>query len=615
MRVRIVAIGISLLACNATAQEIERVEPPFWWAGFEHRELQLLVHGNNVSLLTPAVERTGVSINRIVRVASPNYLFLYLDIAPDAEAGRFDIVFSEGDYTLTHTYELRTRDPQHGRGLTPADTVYLVTPDRFANGDPGNDEFEFLEDKLDRDEPYGRHGGDLRGIASSLGYIAEMGFTAVGLNPVLENAVPVWSYEGFAITDYYAVDPRLGSNEQLRELAESMRTRGLDLVFDLVLNHVGSGHWWMDDLPTHDWLNFQSAPVTSNHRRTSTMDPGSSDYDRRRFTGGWSSESTPDLNQRNPLVADYLVQNSIWWIEFVGLQGLRVHKLPYQERQFTAQWAQRLLREYPDLSIIGEGWSESPPIVAAWQTVTRGSDGPGVMIPHLSDFPLRAALSRALTGDPYYWEGVWISLYETLGLDFLYADPAQLVIFADGHDVDRLYTQLGEEFDLYRMAIVFLATMRGIPQIYYGTEVLASHPGASGKGEIRSDFPGGWDGDVRNAFTGDGLTETELEAQALVQGLLNWRRNSTAIHAGDFMHFVPMRNVYVYFRFDATETIMVILNRDEGPVTLEMDRFAERLGAATHASDVLDGTRYDISETMALEPRSALVLRIEHQAE
>jgi glycosidase len=603
---------LCLLAGGAAAQEIERMEPPFWWTGFQHRELQLLVHGNNVSLMTPVVDKQGVAVNRIVRVASPNYLFLYLTIDPDAEPGVFDIVFREGDYTLTHGYELRPRNPEHGRGVTPADAIYLVTPDRFANGDPGNDEFGFLDDKLDRSEPYGRHGGDLRGVADSLGYIAEMGFTAVCLNPVLENAVPVWSYEGHAITDFYSVDPRLGSNEQLRELADSMRTRGLGLIMDLVLNHIGSGHWWMDDLPAHDWLNSPDGSVTSNHRRTINTDPNASDFDRRQFTDGWFSESAPDLNQRNPLVADYLAQNSIWWIEFAGLQGIRVDKLPYQDRQFTARWSRRLLREYPAFSIIGEEWNESPPVVAYWQ---QASDGSGASLPHLSDFPLRAALSRALTGDPSYWDGVWISLYETLGMDFLYADPAQLVISADGQDVDRIFTQLGEDPDLNRMAMVFLATMRGIPQFYYGTEVLASHPDGSSQGEIRSDFPGGWDGDSRNAFTGEGLTETELQAQALVQGLLNWRKSSTAIHAGDFMHYVPLRNVYVYFRFDATETIMVILNRDEEPVTLETDRFSERIGEATHASNVLDGTRYDISDSVLLEPRSALVLRIEKPAE
>jgi glycosidase len=340
------------------------------------------------------------------------------------------------------------------------------------------------------------------------------------------------------------------------------------------------------------------------------MDPNASDFDRTRFTDGWISESAPDLNQRNPLVADYLVQHSIWWAEYAGLQGIRVDRLPYQDRQFTVEWSRRLLQEFPKFGIVGEEWSESPAVVSYWQRGKQNSDGLGAALPHLFDFPLQAALSRALTGDPSYWDGVWISLYEALGLDFLYPEPANLVIFPDNHEIDRIYTRLGEDIDLYRMAMVFFATMRGIPQFYYGTEVLASHSGTSSHGAVRSDFPGGWDGDAKNAFTGEGLTEIELEAQTFMRQLLNWRKDSTAVRSGDFMHFVPIKNVYAYFRFDATESIMIILNRDEEPVTLEMDRFAERIGDRTHATDVLSGRHYEITDAIALEPRSALILEI-----
>jgi glycosidase len=558
----------ALLASAAVAQEIERVEPPFWWTGYEHRQLQLLVHGNNVSLLTPEIDFDGVSINRVVRVASPNYLFLYLDIGPDAVPGTFEIVFREGDYVLTRAYELRRRNPDYGRGFTSADTIYLITPDRFANGNPGNDEFDFLDDRLARNEPYGRHGGDLKGIADNLDYIAEMGFTSVWLNPVLENAMPVWSYHGYAITDFYAVDPRFGSNEQYRRLAEAMREHGLGLIMDQVLNHIGTGHWWMDDLPTHDWVNFRGEAVITNHRRSTNMDPNASAYDRSRFSGGAFSESMPDLNQQNPLLADYLVQYSIWWIEYAGLQGIRLDTLPYPDKHFTAEWARRIMQEFPDFSIVGEEWSESPVVVSYWQRGKQNSDGFAADLPQVFDFPLRAALTRALTGDPSYWDGVWVSLYEIVAMDFLYPDPQSLVIFPDNHDIDRIFTQLGEEYDLYKMALVFFATMRGIPQFFYGTEILASHPGTSSHGELRSDFPGGWAGDPVNAFTGEGLGADQLEAQAFVKKLLNWRKNADVIHDGAFMHFVPIRNVYVYFRYDAKTTIMVILNRDEESVTL-----------------------------------------------
>ncbi|MDH3865433.1 MAG: alpha-amylase family glycosyl hydrolase, partial [Gammaproteobacteria bacterium] len=346
VRLAIIAFLLTLSAAPGGAQEIERIEPPFWWAGFEHRELQLMLHGNNISLLTPAVDHEGVSISRVVRVASPNYLFVYLDIGPGAEPGPFDIAFSEGDYTITRTYELRRKNPDagHVKGFTSADAIYLIMPDRFANGDPNNDEFYFLDDKLDRDDPYGRHGGDLKGIENHLDYIAGMGFTSVWLNPVLEIAMPVASYHGYATTDYYAVDPRLGTNEQLRQLAAKMKARGIGMIMDQAVNHIGSGHWWMDDLPTSDWLNFQGDPVMTPHRRTTNMDPHASEYDKTLHADGWFVESLPDLNQRNPLLADYLIQSSIWWVEYAGLQGIRVGSWPYPEKHFMSEWTRRILQ-------------------------------------------------------------------------------------------------------------------------------------------------------------------------------------------------------------------------------------------------------------------------------
>lgn len=601
------------LTAGAHAQEVERIEPPFWWTGFEHRELQLMLHGNNISLLTPAVDHAGVSINRVVRVESPNYLFVYLDIEPDAEPGTFDIVFSEGDYTLTRTYELRQKstDPEHAKGFSSADAIYLIMPDRFANGDPDNDEFYFLDDKLDRSDPYGRHGGDLKGIENHLDYIEEMGFTSVWLNPVLENAMPVASYHGYATTDYYSVDPRLGTNEQFRELTATMRARGIGMIMDQVMNHIGSGHWWMDDLPTSDWLNFQDDPVMTEHRRTTNMDPYASEFDRKVHADGWFVESMPDLNQRNPLLADYLIQTSIWWVEYLGLQGIRMDTWPYPDKQFMSEWSRRVMQEYPDFNIVGEEWSELPAVTAYWQRGQHNHDGYVSYLPSVFDFPVQGAFIRALMSDPASYNGVWVSLYELVALDFLYPDPMNLVIFADNHDMDRIYTQLEENFDLYRMAMVYYATMRGIPMFFYADEILASHMGTSSHGALRSDFPGGWEGDVVNAFTGEGLTAKQREAQQLVGKLLNWRKNNVTIHRGNFMHFAPIKNAYVYFRYDDHSTIMVILNRDEEPVTVETARFDERIGDATHGTDVLTGKRFNIENSLELEPRSALILELE----
>ena len=604
---------VFLVSATAHAQEIERVEPPFWWTGFDHGELQLMLHGNNIAQLTAEIDYPGVSINRIVRTENPNYLFLYVALAEDLEPGNFDIVFTDGEYTITQPFELRQRsnDPNHARGVTSADAIYLITPDRFANGEPDNDEFYFLDDKLDREDPFGRHGGDLQGIAEHLDYIADMGFTSVWLNPVLENAGPIASYHGYAITDLYAVDPRFGTNEQYRQLVADMKDRGIGMIMDQIVNHIGRSHWWMDDLPTQEWLNHPDADVFTQHRRTVNMDPNASEFDTNVHVGGWFSPSMPDLNQRNPMLADYLVQNSIWWIEYLGLQGIRMDTLPYPDKEFLTEWSRRILEEYPAFSIIGEEWSVLPAVTSYWQRGKQNSDGYVSHFPNVFDFPVQDELAWALTGNPDTVSGVWVSLYETVAMDFLYPEPDDLVIFPGNHDMDRIYTRLDEQGDLFRMAMVYFATMRGIPQFFYADEILASHPGTSSHGELRSDFPGGWDGDTINAFTGEGLTDAQREAQDFVRTLLNWRKTNKTIHNGRFMHFAPIRNVYVYFRYDDIDTVMVALNRDEDTVILDMERFAERIGISRFATDVLTGQRISIEDEITLGPRSVLLLELE----
>jgi glycosidase len=616
MRILILALLASLLTSLTSvgaAQEIERVEPPFWWTGFEHGELQLMLYGNDISLLTPTTEYPGISISRVVRVENANYLFVYLDIASDAEPGIVDIVFAEGDYNIERKFELRPRntDPGYVEGLDAGDTIYMILPDRFANGDPNNDEFYFLDDKLDRAAPFGRHGGDLRGIVDRLDYIADMGFTSVWLSPVLESNVPVGSYHGYSTTDHYTVDPRLGSNDQFAALATSMRAKGIGLVMDQVLNHIGSGHWWMSDLPAGDWLNFQDEPVTTSHRRTTVIDPHASGFDRLRQTDGWILESMPDLNQRNPLLADFLVQHSIWWVEYLGLQGIRVPALSYIDTTFVSNWTRRITREYPAISIIGEEWSESPAVLSYWQKGKRNHDGFRAGLTNLLDYPVQAVFSRTLRSEPTNYSSVWTLLYELIGMDFLYPDPMKLVLFPGNHEMDRIYRQLEENFDLYTMTMAFYATLRGIPQFYYGDEVLMSHAETSSLGERRGDFPGGWEDDEINAFSGEGLTDEQRAAQQLVKQLLGWRKAKAAAHRGAFMHFAPVGNLYVYFRYDEDDTIMVLLNRDDEAVTLETARFAERIGKSTHGTDVITGKRFSVEQSITVEPRSALVLELE----
>ena len=602
-----------VLATRAAADPLERIEPPFWWQGFEHKELQLLVKGRDISAFSVSVDHPGISVNRISRVDSRNYLFLYLDIDADAETGTFDIVFGNEGQQLVHQYELRKRktDPDHGKGFTTADAIYLITPDRFANGDLSNDSIPGLADKLNRDDDFGRHGGDLAGLERSLDYIVDMGFTAIWLNPVLENAMPRASYHGYATTDFYKVDPRFGSNEQYRDLVAQARAKGLRIIMDMIVNHIGSRHWWMDDLPADDWLNAPEERQITTHARTTSQDPYASEFDKAAHTDAWFSARMPDLNQRNPLLADYLTQNAIWWIEYLGLGGVRMDTHPYPDKHYLSKWSRRIMLEYPDFNLTGEEWSANPAIVSYWQRGKKNHDNYVSSMPSMLDFPLQSAFREALTAEEPQNGSVWSPAYEMLGNDFLYPDPGRLVIFPDNHDMSRIYTQLDEDYDLYRMAIVYYLTMRGIPQIYYGTEVLMSHPGTESHGAIRAEFPGGWSDHEKSAFTGKGLSDQERPAQQFVRRLLHWRRQKPVIHDGGLMQFTPIDNVYAYFRYDDQDTVMVVFNRGNEIVSLDTSRFAERLADSKYAWDVISGKRVSIDRAMRLEPRSVMLLEIE----
>ncbi len=616
-RIFLVAWLLIPLTAWAGVPSISRVEPPFWWTGFKDTGLQLLVHGDNISNTTPSVSYPGVSITRVDRVKSPNYLFIYLDIGEGTRPGSFDIVFSSGETSLTHTFQLREKNPDadYTRGFSASDAIYLVTPDRFANGDPGNDTIEGMGDPANRDAPGGRHGGDLQGIADHLDYIREMGFTAIWLNPLVENRMPTYSYHGYSATDFYRVDPRFGTNEEYRELVSSARDMGIGVIMDMIVNHIGSEHWWMDDLPTDDWLNFQVAPVITSHEHITEQDPYSSEYDRSRYSDGWFVETMPDLNQRNALLADYLTQNALWWIEYLGLAGIRMDTYPYPDKQYMAEWSRRLMDEYPQFNIVGEEWTDNPAGVSYWQAGKFNRDGYVSYLPSLMDFPLQSALRWGLVTDEGskmedLRPGGLLYLYRMLANDFLYPDPNALVIFPDNHDITRIYTQLGEDYDLFRMAMAYILTMRGVPHLYYGTEVLMHNREAEDHGIIRGDFPGGWEGDERNAFTGEGLTGREREAQAFLKKLLNWRLDKKVIHAGKLTHFRPENGTYVYFRHDARDSVMVVFNKNREPVELPLDRFAERLEGYRWATDILSGDTAPLGERLQLSPRSVRILEL-----
>ena len=611
MSLRVCAAWLLFIVCPAAAAgSIERVEPPSWWTGFKHTELQLLVYGDGISAWSPGVDDDGIRIARVEKGDSPNYLFVYLDIA-SAPAGSFDIVFRKGDEELTHSYELRERIPGRVGTYDSSDVIYLITPDRFANGNPGNDNVDGYADRLNRGDDYGRHGGDLEGIRQHLDYIADMGFTQLWLNPVLENAMERASYHGYSTTDYYKVDPRFGSNEEYRDFVAAARAKGIGVIMDMIVNHAGSGHWWMDDLPTDTWLNVPETRSVSTHARTTNQDPYASGFDKSAHADGWFVETMPDLNQRDPLLADYLIQNAIWWTEYLGLSGIRQDTWPYPDKHFMTEWTRRIMQEYPDFNMVGEEWSPSPAIVSYWQRGKRNHDGYVSYLPGVFDFPLQIAMQKVLTSDLPPWGSVWTPVYEMLGHDFLYPEPMNLVIMPDNHDMSRIFTQLDEDVALWRMAMAFYLTMRGVPQIFYGTEILMSHPGTDSHGALRAEFPGGWPDHDKNAFTGDGLTTQERDARALMKRLLDWRRQASVIHTGKLMQFTPVGNVYAYFRYNDDETVMVIFNRGETGVALDTARFAERLDGFTRGTDVISGNRLRLTPTLQLAPMSVMILELE----
>ena len=601
----VLLIGISVYA------QIERVEPPFWWSGMEHPGLQLLVKGDNIGKMDVKINYPGVKLISVDSADSPNYLFVTLDIA-DAEPGEFAInLIDNGTQKYSYLYMLHRREEGSSArdGFDNTDVLYLIMPDRFANGNTENDEIEGMKEGLGRDDNYGRHGGDIAGIANNLNYIKDMGFTAIWLNPVLENDMERQSYHGYAATDFYKVDRRFGTNEEYRDLSLKASEMGVKMIMDMIFNHCGSEHWWMKDPPFKDWINHYPDFVRTNHRRTVNMDPHASEIDRKGMVDGWFVEAMPDLNQRNPYMAEYLIQNSIWWIEYAGLAGIRMDTYPYPDKNMMAKWNIRVLNEYPGFNIVGEEWSLNPAIVSYWQAGQNNRDGYDGMIPSMMDFPLQSAVSKGLLEDESFTTGL-ITIYDALANDLLYPDPDNLVIFPDNHDMARFYMQIGMDKDLYKLGITFFLTTRGIPQIFYGSEILMTHKEGNDHGNIRKDFPGGWEGDKINGFTGAGLNTDQAETQNFFWTLMNWRKNKEVIHSGKLRHFAPEDGVYVYFRYNEVERVMIILNKNTTNTEISLDRFDEILKGMRSGKDILSGREIHDGEKLFLEARTPMVIEI-----
>lgn len=602
----------SNLQCATAENTIKRIEPPNWWIGMKHHTIQLLVYGEKAADLTPKINYPNVKLQQVSQLQNPNYLFLTIDIGEKAKAGTVKLEFyKENELVESHDFPLlqREKGTANIESFNASDAIYLITPDRFVNGNPDNDSVEGLKETVNRELKGGRHGGDIEGLQQSLDYIKDLGFTAIWLNPLLENDMEEYSYHGYSTTDFYKVDPRFGSNEEYRKMAEDARSKGMKLIMDMIVNHCGLNHWWMEDLPSDDWINQWEEYTQTNHRKTVLQDPHVSEIDKKVFADGWFVPTMPDLNQRNPFMATYLIQNGIWWVEYLGLSGIRMDTYPYPDMDYMAEWVDAVMTEYPNFNIVGEEWYETPSIVSYWQKGKNNPNGYESNLKSVMDFPLQVAMANGLKAEEAFKTG-YIQMYETLGHDFMYPSPNDLVIFPDNHDMSRIFTQLNEDYDLFKQAIAFVLTTRGIPQIYYGTEILMTNPGTDDHGIIRSDFPGGWKGDKIDAFKGKGLTAQQKAAKDYISRLLQWRKTATAVHNGKLTHFIPNDGVYVYFRYNDQQKVMVVMNKNEKSTTLELKRFEEMLQGTTEGKDVATSKTYSLKEKIDVPAMEVLILEV-----
>jgi len=609
---------IALLFSIYSFSQIERVEPPNWWINFKDSNLQLLVKEDNISASNPQISYEGVTIEKVTKGTSPNYLFIDLNISENAKAGKFDIVFKDNNGNKkTHAYELkgRIKSSEEYKGFDSSDVIYLITPDRFANAKPENDIISGLKENIiNRKDDYARHGGDIKGIINHLDYIDDMGFTAIWSMPLLTNNMRRGSYHGYAATNLYEIDPRFGTLEEYKELSQKAEKKSIKFIMDQIVNHCGLEHWWMKDLPFENWVNYQKEFENkektnySNHRRTINQDNYASQIDSKGMSDGWFSSYMPDLNQRNPFMAKYLIQNSIWWIETVDLGGIRQDTYPYPDKEFMSKWAGAIMTEYPNFSIVGEEWSYNPLLIGYWQEGANNKDGYDSNLKSSMDFAMQKNIVDALNEEEQWDKGL-VKIYEGLANDFAYASPKDIMIFPDNHDMSRIFTQLRGDVTNTKMALTYILTLPRIPQLYYGTEILMNDFDKPGDhGLIRTDFPGGWQGDTVNAFTGDGLTNAQKDMQSYLKTLLNYRKNSKAIHDGKTIHFAPENGVYVLFRIIDNETVALVLNKNEEETDLDLRRFEEVGLNGKTLKNIISGEDMVWNNELKLDSKGVLLL-------
>ena len=607
-------LALSLLATFAAnaAVNIDRVEPTNWYAGMKNPSLQLMVYGKGIKQANVSTDYAGVKVDSVVRLDSPDYLLVYLNLQ-GAQPGTMKLNFEQGGKKKQVNYEIKRRDmPGEARqGFTNADVLYMLMPDRFADGNVKNNVVKgMLDQRCVRTEPSLRHGGDLEGIRQHLDYFNELGVTTLWFTPVLENDMPSGgghsSYHGYATTDYYKVDPRFGTNEDYRRLVDEAHQKDLKVVMDMIFNHCGSSHPWQINPPASDWFNQPNYGLQTSFKLTPCVDPYASEIDKRETEEGWFVSSMPDLNQNNPHVATYLIQNSIWWVETVGINGIRMDTYPYAYAVPMARWMKQLNEEYPNFNTVGETWVTQPAYTAAWQKdsrlVKQNSNLKTVM-----DFAFYEAMDSCkheTTDD--WWRG-FNRVYNTFVYDYLYTDVNHVMAFIENHDTDRF---LGEGKDVNRLkqGLALLLTIKRIPQLYYGTEVLMNGVKKVTDGNVRKDFMGGFPGDERNCFTADGRTAAENEMFGWLSRLLHWRKGNDVIVNGTQTQFCPHNGVYVIARRHEGKTVMLMLNGLDKENKVDVKRYAELIGTTAEASNVLTGEKINLTTDIPIPTHGTLLI-------
>ena len=599
------------------------VYPTNWWVGMKDPSLQLMIHQKDIGLFNSiSISYPGLTSIKITKVENKNYVFVDLVIGKTVKAGKFNIVFSGNGKTLTIPYELRSRDPGNGKtrikGVNSSDFVYLLMPDRFSNGDPSNDVVaNYRDTKLDRGSLVARHGGDLKGVEDHIDYLKQLGVTTVWMTPVVENDMPlqkeqgleISGYHGYWITDHYNVDKRYGGNEAYKSLINKLHANGMKIVHDAVYNHVGDFHWFVIDPPMKDWLNNWDKPTMTNHRDEALFDPYASSFDKKVMLDGWFVPHLPDINQRNPFVAKFFIQNTIWTTEEFGIDGWRVDTYKYCDEAFMNKLNAAMEKEYPQYTVFGEAYVNS--IVGnAYFTRNNISAGFHHNAQGVLDFQACFSMVEAMKDAPS-WTGGVNKLYMTLAQDGLYKNPMNNCLFLDNHDMDRIFSTVDEDWKKLRMGLNWLFTLRGFPQLYYGTEVLMKNKKTSTDATVREDFPGGFPGDKEkdNRFTKQGRSDKQDEAFDYISRLANFRKTSSAIIGGNTMQFIPKDGLYVYFRYDKNQTLMVIANSGDKKVKPDWTVFAERVKGFSRVRDVVSGKIQSISD-LSLDSKDSFVFEL-----